>query len=156
VLDRVAQVIEPHDMAIATQGRHAVVYDIDETPWVLDRRLRWLWVRVSDPAALSMLHPHRSKEAFATLLNQLIPPHPAHGLPCGRGVEALVLAILDGHHALYQVGKQLEELGMLPLLQPELTRTALHDDRLGHLLATLCAAHLNQVLSVVALKALEV
>ena len=45
----------------------------------------------------------------ATLIDGLIPPHPAHGLSCGRGVEALVLAILDGHHALYKVGKRLEE-----------------------------------------------
>jgi hypothetical protein len=30
----------------------------------------------------------------------LCPPHPAHVLLCGRGVEALLLAILDGHHAL--------------------------------------------------------
>ena len=40
----------------------------------------------------------------ATVIDRLIPPHPAHGLSCGRGVEALVLAILDGHHALYKVG----------------------------------------------------
>ena len=31
----------------------------------------------------------------ATVIDRLIPPHPAHGLSCGRGVEALVLAILD-------------------------------------------------------------
>ena len=49
----------------------------------------------------------------ATLIDQLIPPHPAHGLSCGRGVEALVLAILDGHHALYKVGRRLEERGMV-------------------------------------------
>ena len=36
----------------------------------------------------------------ATIIDRLIPPHPAHGLSCGRGVEALVRAILDGHHAL--------------------------------------------------------
>ena len=36
----------------------------------------------------------------ATVIDRLIPPHPAHGLSCGRGVEALVLAILAGHHAL--------------------------------------------------------
>jgi transposase len=92
----------------------------------------------------------------ATLIDQLIPPHPAHGLLCGRGVEALVLAILDGHHALYKVGKRLEERGMLPLLQPGLARTALNDYRLGHILDALFAANLNQVFSVVALKALEV
>jgi transposase len=92
----------------------------------------------------------------ATLIDGLIPPHPAHGLSCGRGVEALVLAILDGHHALYKVGKRLEERGMLTLLQPGLTRAALNDYRLGHILDALFAANLNQVFSVVALKALEV
>src|SRR5499426_470200 len=92
----------------------------------------------------------------ATVIDRLIPPHPAHGLSCGRGVEALVLAILDGHHALYKVGKRLEERGMVTLLQPGLTRAALHDYRLGHILDTLFAANLNQVLSAVALKALEV
>ena len=36
----------------------------------------------------------------ATVLNRLSPPHPAHGRATGRGVEALVLAMLDGDHAL--------------------------------------------------------
>jgi hypothetical protein len=40
-------------------------------------------------------------------------------------------------------------------LQPGLTRAALHDDRWGHILDALFAAHLNQGVSVVALKALE-
>jgi transposase len=92
----------------------------------------------------------------ATVVDRLIPPHPAHGLSCGRGVEALVLAILDGHHALYKVGKRLEERGMLALLQPGLTRAALNDYRLGHILDALFAANLNQVYSAVALRALEV
>ena len=52
----------------------------------------------------------------ATLIDRLIPPHPAHELATGRGVEALVLAILDGHHALYKVGQRLEERGMRELL----------------------------------------
>src|SRR2546430_11537790 len=92
----------------------------------------------------------------ATVIDRLIPPHPAHGLSCGRGAEAMVLAILDGHHALYKVGKRLEERGMMALLQPGLTRAALNDDRLGHILDALFAANLNAVLSAVALKALEV
>jgi transposase len=92
----------------------------------------------------------------ATVIDRLIPPHPAHQLSCGRGVEALVLAILDGHHALYKVGKRLEERGMLALLQPGLTRAALNDYRLGHILEALFAANLNTVYSAVALTALEV
>jgi transposase len=92
----------------------------------------------------------------ATVIDRLIPPHPAQGLSTGRGVEALVLAILDGHHALYKVGQRLAERGMMHLLQPGLTRTSLHDDRLGHILDALFAANLNKVFSAIALKALDV
>jgi len=92
----------------------------------------------------------------ATIIDRLIPPHPAHGLSCGRGVEALVLAILDGHHALYKVGRRLEERGMLTLLQPGLTRIALNDYRLGHILEALFGANLNKVYGAIALQALAV
>jgi transposase len=92
----------------------------------------------------------------ATGIDSLIPPHPAHVLSSGRGVEALVLAILDGDHALYKVGRRLEERGMVALLQPGLTRASLNDYRLGRILDALFAANLNGVFSAVALKALEV
>jgi len=92
----------------------------------------------------------------ATVIDSLIAPHPAHVLSAGRGVEALVLAILDGHHALYKGGQRLEERGMLELLQPGLSRSSLHDYRLGHILDALFAANLNKVFSAIALKALEV
>jgi transposase len=92
----------------------------------------------------------------ATLIDDMIPPHPAHVLSCGHGVEALLLAILDGQHALYKVGTRLEERGMLPLLQEGLQRLSLNDYRLGQILAALFAANLNQVFGAVALKALEV
>jgi transposase len=92
----------------------------------------------------------------ATVIDSLITPHPAHVLSTGRGVEALVLAILDGDHALYKVGQRLEERGMLELLQAGLPRASLHDYRLGHILDALFAANLNKVFSAVVLKALEV
>ena len=92
----------------------------------------------------------------AAVIDRLIPPHAAHVVSCGRGVEALVLAILDGDHALYKVGKRLEERGIVSLLQPGLTRASLNDYRLGHILDALFAANLNTVFSAVALKALEV
>jgi transposase len=92
----------------------------------------------------------------ATVVERLIAPHPAHVLSTGRGVEALVLAILDGEHGLDKVGQRLEERGMLALLQPELTCASLQDYRLGHILDALFAANLNKVFSAVALKALEV
>jgi hypothetical protein len=82
--------------------------------------------------------------AVATVIDRLIPPHPAHVLSTGRGVEALVLAILDGAHALYKVGKRLAERGMVALLQPGLTRASRNEHRLGHLREALFAANLNQ------------
>jgi transposase len=45
---------------------------------------------------------------------------------------------------------------MVALVQPGLTRAALHDDRLGHILDALVAANLNTVFGAIALKALEV
>src|SRR5215510_329175 len=92
----------------------------------------------------------------ATIIENLIAPHPQHVLSTGCGVEALVLAILDGDHALYKVGQRLEERGMVALLQPGLTRASLNDHRLGHILEALFAANLHQVYSAVVLKALEV
>jgi transposase len=69
VLDRVAQAIEPHYTAIATQARHAPVNYIDETPWFLTHTLQWLGVMVSDSVAFYLIHPRRSKEAFAALID---------------------------------------------------------------------------------------
>src|SRR5919206_5331426 len=69
VLDRITQAIEPHYFAIATQARHAPVTYIDETPWFLTHTLQWLWVMASDTVAFYMIHPHRSKEAFAALID---------------------------------------------------------------------------------------
>ena len=68
----------------------------------------------------------------------------------------MVLAIMDGDHALFMVGQRLEERGMVALVQPGLTRAALHADRLGHILDALLAANLTKVLSALALQALEV
>src|SRR5687767_4490563 len=92
----------------------------------------------------------------AALIETFCPPHPAHVLSCGRGVEALLLAILDGHHALYKAGARLEDRGMVALLQPGFTHASLHDDRLGQILDALFAAHLNRVFGAIALNALEI
>ncbi len=96
-----------------------------------------------------------SKLEVAQIIDTIIPPNPAHVLSSGRGVEARVLAILDGHHALYKVGRRLDERGMLPLLQPGWEPLSVHDTRLGQMLDALFGAKLNQVFSAIALKALE-
>src|SRR5713101_6678370 len=93
---------------------------------------------------------------IATIIDGLIPPNPANVLSCGRGVEALILAVLDGHHALYKVGTRLDERGILPLLQDGIGKAALNDYRLGQILDALFAANVNRVFGALALKALEV
>jgi transposase len=112
--------------------------------------------QISPVAHLPLVLGVVRKLNVAALIDTFCPPHPAHVLSCGRGVEALLLAILDGHHALYKVGARLEERGMLPLLQPGLTRASLHDYRLGQILEALFAAHLNRVFGAIALNALDV
>jgi hypothetical protein len=67
----------------------------------------------------------------AQLIDTIIPPNPAHVLSNGRGVEALVLGILDGHHVLYKIGRRLDERGMLSLLHPGLEAASGHDTRLA-------------------------
>jgi transposase len=69
VLDRVTQAIDPYDTWIATQARQAPVNSIDETPWYCDHALAWLWVMASEHVAFSMIHPRRSTEAFAALID---------------------------------------------------------------------------------------
>ena len=112
--------------------------------------------QISPVAHLPLVLGVVRKLNVAALIETFCPPHPAHVLSCGRGVEALVLAILDGHHALYKVGARLEERGMVPLLQPGLQRASLHDYRRGQILDALFAANLNRVFGAIALNALEV
>lgn len=72
------------------------------------------------PLILGMLRQLK----VASIIDDLIPPHPDNVISCGTGVEALVLAILDGDHALYKVGANLDARGMLPLLQEHLEAVA--------------------------------
>jgi transposase len=112
--------------------------------------------QISPVAHLPLVLGVVRKLQVAAVIDTFCPPHPANVLSCGRGVEALLLAILDGHHALYKVGARLEERGMLSLLQSGLTSTALNDYRLGQTLDALFAANLHRVFGAVALQALEV
>ena len=68
VLDRVTQAIDPYYVAIATQARQSPVNYIDETSWFCLNTLQWLWVMASERVAFYMIHPRRSKEAFAALI----------------------------------------------------------------------------------------
>jgi transposase len=69
VLDRVSQAIDPYYAVMARQARQASVNYIDETPWYCRNTLEWLWVMASERVAFYMIHPRRSKEAFAALID---------------------------------------------------------------------------------------
>ena len=103
------------------------------------------------PLVLGMLR----KLEVAAMIDAMLPPVPRNVLSCGRGVEALLLAILDGHHALYKVGPRLEERGMWPLLQPGLAQASRNNYRLGQILEALLAANLTRVFGAIALQAWE-
>ena len=111
--------------------------------------------RVAPVAHLPLVLGVLRKLDVATLIDSLIPAHDEQVVSAGRAVEALVLSILDGHHALYKVGRRLDERGMLPLLQPELEPESLHDTRLGQTLDALFDANLGEVFSTIALQALK-
>jgi hypothetical protein len=68
--------------------------------------------RLSPVAHLPLVLGVLRQLEVAQIIDTMIPPNPAHVLSNGRGVEALVVAILDGHHALYKVGRRLDERGM--------------------------------------------
>jgi transposase len=69
VLDRVTNALDPYYTALAMQARQAPVNYIDETPWFCTHTLHWLWVMASERVAFYMVHPRRSKEAFAALID---------------------------------------------------------------------------------------
>jgi transposase len=68
IIDRVSSALLPHYEAIATLARHATVGSIDETPWYCHNALHWLWTLSTHTVSLSLMHPHRSHEAFAAVI----------------------------------------------------------------------------------------
>jgi transposase len=100
VLDRVAEALEPHSLAIATQARHAPVHDIDETPWFLTHAVHGWWVMASDTVACSLLHPHRAKAACAALIDD------------GAG------SLSSEGYGGYQSGVEPRQTCLAPLLRP--------------------------------------
>ena len=56
---------------VASQARQAPVNYIDETSWFLTNTLHWLWVMANESVAFYMIHPHRSKAAFAALIENV-------------------------------------------------------------------------------------
>ena len=68
ILARGSHASVPHSEAIATLARPATVGDSDETPWDCHNAWHGLWPLSPTTVSLSLIHPHRSHEAFAALI----------------------------------------------------------------------------------------
>ena len=68
VLERVSRAIIPHYEAIQAAVHSNPVNHADETVWKQKKSTEWLWLLCNMKAAFFMLHPARSKEAFASLV----------------------------------------------------------------------------------------
>jgi transposase len=68
VIDRDSNATRPAYEKIAEVARNESVGFVDETSWRKGKDLHWLWVMASQNAAFYLLHPHRSREAFETLV----------------------------------------------------------------------------------------
>jgi len=72
VVDRVSDAIEPHYQTIGQKARAATANFIDETTWFLNGALMWLWVMTNTSVAFYLIHPRRSKKAFAALIEDWV------------------------------------------------------------------------------------
>jgi transposase len=68
VMNRASQAIVPHYEAIASLARQAPGGTMDETPWYCHNTLQGLWTLTTATVSRSLMHPHRSTEAFAALI----------------------------------------------------------------------------------------
>lgn len=69
VIDRVSEALAPHSELMAELAHQAPVGSIDETPWYCQNMLPWLWTMATATGTLSLIHPHRSKDAFVDLID---------------------------------------------------------------------------------------
>src|SRR5215475_6327866 len=76
-------------------------------------------------------------------LDALIPPHARNEVTVGACIEALVLVILTGEHALSRVAETLAGDAMAVIFQRPLGAAYFHDNRLGRALDAVWGAGLD-------------
>lgn len=68
VIDRASEALRPVYDKIGDIARNSEVNYIDETSWLQNGSLNWLWVMVNNTVAYFMIHKNRSKVAFLELI----------------------------------------------------------------------------------------
>jgi Domain of unknown function (DUF4277) len=93
--------------------------------------------------------------AVKETLDALIPPHKRHEVTVGECVEALVLMILPGEHALSRVAGALAGYDLEGSFQRPLAPVHVHDNRLGRALDALWRAGLDRLYGAVISQAIQ-
>jgi len=91
---------------------------------------------------------------IAKTIDEIVSPHPLNHVTTGECVEALVLSILTGEHALYNVSDVLSQYDTSVIFQKEVDPNWFHDNRLGNGLDDLKAAGLDNLYSAIISKAI--
>jgi len=85
----------------------------------------------------------------------LIPPHERHEVTVGECVEAVVLPILTGEHALSRVAETLSGYDVEVLFQRPMDAAHFHDNRLGRALDALWTPGLDRIYGAVIRRAIQ-
>jgi hypothetical protein len=88
-------------------------------------------------------------------LDALIPPHARHEVTVGECVEAVVLTILTGEHALSRVAETLSGYDLEVIFQRPMDAAHFHDNRLGRALDALWTTGLDRLYGAVISRAIQ-
>lgn len=89
------------------------------------------------------------------IFDERLPQDPRNHVTPGECVQALVLTILTGEHALSQVGEVLSHYDLEIIFQRPVDAAHFHDNRLGHVLDDLWDAGLDRLYGAVIGKAIH-
>jgi transposase len=93
--------------------------------------------------------------AVKDTLDALVPPHDRNTVTVGECVEALVLTILTGEHALSRVAETLAGYDLDVIFQRPMDPAHFHDNRLGRALDALWTTGLDRIYGVVISRAIQ-
>jgi transposase len=118
---------------------------------------------ISDPAVvdvkrldhLPLVGAMLRELAVKETLEALIPPHERNAVTVGECIEALVLVILTGEHALSRVAETLAGYDLGVIFQRPMDAAHFHDNRLGRALDALWGAGLDRIYGAVISQAIQ-
>jgi transposase len=89
------------------------------------------------------------------IIDELCPPHPDHAVTHGQCIFAIVLSILAGRYALYEIADWLKDIARDTLFGEDLDASHFHDTRLAAALDAIYQAGSLKLFSTIVLHAIE-